>query len=191
MRAVRIWTPLGEIDLEAERDLEAAVAANPVLALLGRAVASCSTAELDPSRTGKSRGEATEVGMLEAAQELGIDVAVRRREHRRRKPYRFDPILRLMSTLDEREDGSLTVHAKEAPEEVLRRATSIGGHLPAAAPERLGTASLGGLELAFLTPFPLLVWGADELRRLLVRRKASGRPELVSVVVPGQPNVRG
>ena len=137
MRAVRIWTPLGEIDLEAERDLEAAVAANPVLALLGRAVASCSTAELDPSRTGKSRGEATEVGMLEAAQELGIDVAVRRREHRRRKPYRFDPILRLMSTLDEREDGSLTVHAKEAPEEVLRRATSIGGHLPAAAPERL------------------------------------------------------
>ena len=44
---------------------------------------------------------------------------------------------------------------------------------------------------SFLTPFPLLVWGADELQRLLVRRKASGRPELVSVVVPGQPNVRG
>jgi calcium-translocating P-type ATPase len=127
MRAVRIWTPLGEIDLEGGGKVEDTIAGNPVLALLGRAVASCSTAELDPARTGKSRGEATEIGMLEAARELGIDVAVTRREHRRRTLYRFDPTLRLMSTLDQREDGSLTVHAKGAPEEVLRRATSIGG----------------------------------------------------------------
>jgi calcium-translocating P-type ATPase len=133
MRAVRIWTPLGEIDLEAEVDLEAAVAANPVLGLLGRAAAACSSAELDPARTGKSRGEATEIGMLEAARQLGIDVAVARREHRRRRLYRFDPRLRLMSTVDEREDGGLTVHAKGAPEEVLERSTMIGGpadHVP-------------------------------------------------------------
>jgi calcium-translocating P-type ATPase len=127
MRAVRIWTPLGEIDLEAVTELESAVAANPVLALLGRATASSSTAEVDPARRGKSRGEATEIGMLEASRELGIDVALRRRERRRRKLYRFDPTLRLMSTVDEREDGTLAVHAKGAPEEVLSRATRIGG----------------------------------------------------------------
>ena len=33
---------------------------------------------------------------------LGVDVAVARREHERRKVYRFDPKLRLMSTVDER-----------------------------------------------------------------------------------------
>jgi calcium-translocating P-type ATPase len=133
MRAARIWTPLGELDLERGIDMEQAGAADPVLGLLGRAIAACSTAELAPDRTGKSRGEATEIGMLEAARTLGIDVAVTRREHRRRKLYRFDPKLRLMSTVDERDDGGITVHAKGAPEEVLQRSTMIGGpedHLP-------------------------------------------------------------
>jgi calcium-translocating P-type ATPase len=133
MRAVRVWTPLGAVDLEGDGDVETAARTNPVLGLLGRAVAAASTAELDPGRTGKSRGEATEVGLLEAARALGVDVAVARREHERRKLYRFDPKLRLMSTVDERLDGGLTVHAKGAPEEVLRRSTMIGGpegHLP-------------------------------------------------------------
>lgn len=126
MRPVGIWTPLGELDLDgagssgrAERD--------PVLGFLGRAIAASSTAELARGETGRSRGEATEVGLLEAARMLGTDVAVVRRERRRRKLYRFDPKLRLMSSVDEREDGSLTVHAKGAPEEVLARSTLIGG----------------------------------------------------------------
>jgi calcium-translocating P-type ATPase len=133
MRAVRVWTPLGELDLEGRDDVEAAVARDPVLGFLGRSIAACSTAELAPERTGKSRGEATEVGMLEAARALGIDVAVARREHRRRALYRFDPKLRLMSTVDERDDGGITVHAKGAPEEVLKRSALIGGpadHVP-------------------------------------------------------------
>jgi calcium-translocating P-type ATPase len=128
MLAARVWTPLGEVDLEADRTAGAAAAeTNPVLALLGRAIASCSTADVDPALVGKSRGEATEIGLLEAARELGVDVATRRREPRRRQLYRFDPTLRLMSTVDEREDGTLTIHAKGAPEEVLARATRIGG----------------------------------------------------------------
>ena len=127
MRPVRIWTPLGEVDLEDEWPDDEAAATNPVLGLLGRALAAASTAELAPERTGKSRGEATEVGLLEAARALGVDVAVARREHERRKLYRFDPKLRLMSSVDERLDGGITVHAKGAPEEVLRRATTIGG----------------------------------------------------------------
>ena len=127
MRAVRIWTPLGELDLEDDTDLTEALATDPVLGLLGRAIAACSTAELAPEQAGKSRGEATEIGMLEAARMLGIDVDVTRREHARKKLYRFDSKLRLMSTVDERADGSLTVHAKGAPEEVLLRSTLIGG----------------------------------------------------------------
>ena len=133
MRAVRVWTPLGELDLEADVDVGAAVAADPVLGFLGRAIAACSTAELAAERTGKSRGEATEIGLLEAARALGIDIAVARREHDRRKLYRFDPKLRLMSTVDERADRGITVHAKGAPEEVLARSTMIGGadhHVP-------------------------------------------------------------
>jgi calcium-translocating P-type ATPase len=133
MRAIRIWTPVGELDLEGDIDLEAALAANPVLGLLGRAIAACSTAELAPKRTGKSRGEATEIGLLEAARMLGIDVEVPRREHDRLALYRFDPKLRLMSTVDERADGGITVHAKGAPEEVLQRSALISGpedHVP-------------------------------------------------------------
>ena len=133
MRVVRIWTPLGELDLEGSFDAQAAIEADPVLGFLGRAIAACSTAELAPERTGKSRGEATEIGMLEATRTLGIDVDVARREHNRRKLYRFDSKLRLMSTVDERADGSLTIHVKGAPEEVLQRSTMIGGpddHVP-------------------------------------------------------------
>ncbi len=38
----------------------------------------------------------------------------------------------------------------------------------------LGTASLPPVDLAFLVPFPFVVWGADELRRYLIRRHARG-----------------
>ncbi len=33
------------------------------------------------------------------------------------------------------------------------------------------TASLGWVDLAILLPFPLLVWGADELRRARLRAR--------------------
>ena len=127
MRPVRVWTPLGELDLESRADGTPVAADDPVQALLARTIAACSTAELDPPRTGKSRGEATEIGLLEAARALGVDVDVRRRELARKKVYRFDPKLRLMSTVDQRQDGGITVHSKGAPEEVLARCTSIGG----------------------------------------------------------------
>ena len=37
----------------------------------------------------------------------------------------------------------------------------------------LGTASLSADELLFVAPFPFIVWGADELRRWYVRRRAA------------------
>jgi calcium-translocating P-type ATPase len=126
MRAVAVWTPHGELDLELTRDHATQRVGQVALGYLGRAIASCSTAELAPERTGKSRGEATEIGMLEAARALGVDVHVARREHARRKLNRFDSTLRLMSTVDERNDGILTIHAKGAPEEILARSITIG-----------------------------------------------------------------
>jgi magnesium-transporting ATPase (P-type) len=35
----------------------------------------------------------------------------------------------------------------------------------------LGTAALSADELLFMAPFPFIVWGADELRRWLLRRR--------------------
>ena len=39
-----------------------------------------------------------------------------------------------------------------------------------------GTAALSPGHLATVVPFPFIVWGADELRRLLVRRHRARRP---------------
>jgi calcium-translocating P-type ATPase len=119
MRATRIWTPSTEIDLEAGGDVAAAAAADEAVRLLSYTVAACSSAELAESRT-KSRGEATEIGLLEAARALGADASVARRERHRRGIFRFDPKLRLMTTIDE-DDGVLTVNTKGAPEVVLAR----------------------------------------------------------------------
>ena len=37
----------------------------------------------------------------------------------------------------------------------------------------LATAALSPAELLFALPFPFIVWGADELRRYLIRRRAA------------------
>jgi hypothetical protein len=39
-----------------------------------------------------------------------------------------------------------------------------------------GTGPLGAAEVAFLVPFPLLVWGADELRRAMLGGNATAAP---------------
>jgi magnesium-transporting ATPase (P-type) len=38
-----------------------------------------------------------------------------------------------------------------------------------------GTEALSPAQLAIVTPFPFIVWGADEIRRLLIRRYRTGR----------------
>ncbi len=128
MRPVRILTAAGEVDLETDGDVAAHVAAHvaadPVLAELSYTLAACTTADIDRHETGKSRGEATEVGLLQASELLGANVTVARRERHRRRIFRFDPTLRLMSTVDD-EAGRLVVNAKGAPEAILARAVAI------------------------------------------------------------------
>jgi magnesium-transporting ATPase (P-type) len=44
--------------------------------------------------------------------------------------------------------------------------------------DALGTAALGLPELAFILPFPFIVWGADEVRRWAIRRRDRAPLEL-------------
>jgi calcium-translocating P-type ATPase len=161
MRAMRIWTPAGELDVGGGG---AAPPGDEGLLLLGRALAACSSAELGPSRT-KSRGEATEIGLLEAAKVLGADPSVARRERNRRALFHFDPKLRLMTTVDD-DRGRLVVNTKGAPEAVLARCDALPGGAPLDGPAR--ARALEQVE----------AYAVQGLRVLAVARKALPVPAL-------------
>ena len=84
-------------------------------------MAACSNADLDAGT-----GDPTELAMLAAASRLHEDTSVAHREGHRRAQFHFDPVLKLMSTLDDY-DGVLWVHSKGAPEALLPRCTTIAG----------------------------------------------------------------
>jgi magnesium-transporting ATPase (P-type) len=110
MRVTRIWSAGEELDLEA-----AAKPAPTAAALrLAAAMAACNNAHLDGGT-----GDATELAMLRAAGRLGVE----RGAGERRGEFHFDPVLKLMSTVD-RDGGLLAVHTKGAPEAVLPRCRS-------------------------------------------------------------------
>ncbi len=121
MRPVSAWTRGGTVDLAARRRAGEA----PALARLARRAAACCTAVVAPGPDGES-GDPTEIAVLEAAAALGADLDEGEREARRRAVYRFDPALRMMTTVDAA-DGRLWVSTKGAPEALLARATSILG----------------------------------------------------------------
>jgi magnesium-transporting ATPase (P-type) len=117
MRVTALWTPTGDADGER--------------ALL-EAASRCTTATLagpdaDPGADpDAATGDPTEIALLLAAAEHGVDVQAARRDAARRGMYHFDPALRLMSTVDD-VDGAFWLHLKGAPEEVLARACAIAG----------------------------------------------------------------
>ena len=185
MRVTRIWSAGREIDLE-DGDPSGAPAPFPALA---EAMAACNNARLGEG--GEPSGDPTEVAMLLAARRLGVEVdgaALRSRE------FHFDPVLKLMSTVDER-DGSQAVHTKGAPEAVLPRCERLAG--PA------GEEALGPRERAEIES---LVDGYAErgLRVLAVAERAlvAGEPRsreeaerdlvllgLVAMIDPPRPEV--
>jgi calcium-translocating P-type ATPase len=115
MRVTTVWTP-GD-------DEESA-------ALLAEVASSCNTADLRVPSSGTSAagsapsGDPTEAALLEMAASRGADVTLPGREARRRRLFRFDPRLKLMSTVDEA-SGGLVVSVKGAPETVMARVTWI------------------------------------------------------------------
>ena len=126
MRVTAVWTPDGEASMR-RRARPASPSApggrrcDGVPGLLAQGVAACNNADLH-GPGGKPTGDPTELALLELAAGCGVDVSLAGRQARRRQLFRFDPRLKLMTTVDE-QDGSLVVNTKGAPEEVLARVT--------------------------------------------------------------------
>jgi len=124
MRVTAAWTPDGEISPPA--GLSATAAADGpagVCGLFALGAAACNNADLR-GPGGKPVGDPTEIALLELAAAYGADVVLVARQARRRQLFRFDPRLKLMTTVDD-QDGCLVVNTKGAPEEVLGRVSRI------------------------------------------------------------------
>ncbi|WP_300613919.1 cation-transporting P-type ATPase [Trebonia sp.] len=121
MHVTTVWTPDGEAaGLPADG---APAGQQPDLGPLLRIAAACSNADLH-GIAGEPAGDPTELALLDLAAGRGLDVSAARRDKRRLRLFRFDPRLKLMTTVDELDDG-MAVHTKGAPEQVLALCTTI------------------------------------------------------------------
>jgi calcium-translocating P-type ATPase len=93
-------------------------------ALLAQVATACNTSVLRPGGGSKSSGDPTELALLDMAASHGVDVTLDSRTAKRQAMFRFDPRLKLMSTVDEL-DGARVISVKGAPEEVMARVTRI------------------------------------------------------------------
>ena len=117
MQAITVWTESGEFALDG---LPSSI--DGPAQLLARTLSACTNAELDGDSG--ALGDPTEVALLRVAAAFGANTSSSSREAPRRGHFRFDPSLRVMSTVDE-EQGRLSVNLKGAPEEVLGRCDTI------------------------------------------------------------------
>ncbi len=117
MRVTLVWTPAsGPAALDRGEDTPPGAD----LARLAAAMAACTTAVSGE----RESGDPTELAILAAADRLGQDTDPERRERDRRELFSFNPALKLMSTVDDRE-GELWVSCKGAPDEVLARCETV------------------------------------------------------------------
>ena len=139
MRVTTVWTPDGTVSLTtgslttgslttgslaAGHPAESSGAATAsVPRSLARAMTACNNADLGDGSHPAS-GDPTELALLRLAADCGEDVSLATRDRSRRQLFRFDPRLKLMSTVDD-QDGGLVVHTKGGPEAVLDRASMI------------------------------------------------------------------
>jgi magnesium-transporting ATPase (P-type) len=135
MRITAAWTPDGELFMHAaDGDLLLAggaeagpdgthSTAQPDLRRLGEVAAACNNAELTGT-AGKGTGDPTERALLELAALAGADTSKADRQAARLALFRFDPRLKLMSTVDSTA-GGIVVNTKGAPEQVVALCTSI------------------------------------------------------------------
>ena len=126
MRVTAIWTAPQTLDVGRRRTRTDAGAGRDAAARSREAMAACNNAQLDGA-DGEATGDPTEVALLEAAAATRASTSTpHERERQRRRQFHFDPALKLMSTVDER-DGALWVDTKGAPEALLPRCTTIAG----------------------------------------------------------------
>ncbi len=129
MRVTALWTPAGGTEQQdghpsgpAPPDRGAAPGRPAELVL--QIASACTSADLQPRPGQQESGDPTELALLGVAAAHGLDVSLATREAHRRGVFRFDPRLKLMSTVDEH-DGALDISVKGAPEAVLARCTRI------------------------------------------------------------------
>ena len=120
MQVTTIWTAAGSYDLAAGAGRGSSV--DCTVEAIAAVVSSCNNAEL--GEQGAS-GDPTEIALLQAARQVGVDTARPEREARRRRQFHFDPALKRMSTIDEEAPGDLVVNTKGAPELLLDRCTTV------------------------------------------------------------------
>jgi calcium-translocating P-type ATPase len=132
MRVTAVWSEAASIALDAAGTDAGGTEA---ISALAQAMADCNNARIE---RGGASGDPTEVAMLEAAGALGAETDAGSRERRRARHFHFDPVLKRMSTVDER-DGELWLDAKGAPESLLPLCAAVawdGGERELGARER-------------------------------------------------------
>jgi calcium-translocating P-type ATPase len=137
MRVISAWLPDGEVAIDDHEAPRSDAGRLPGLARLTAIAAACNNAHLEDGGKTAS-GDPTELALLRLAASCGQQTAAAEREERRCAIFRFDPRLKLMTTVD-KVDDRLVVNTKGAPEEVLARASSIldgGGNRPMSQADR-------------------------------------------------------
>ncbi|MFJ1556298.1 cation-translocating P-type ATPase [Streptomyces mirabilis] len=120
MRVTSLWTSEGSADLQV-----------PTLQtdLLVRSAAACTNAELPGNAAAEAKGDPTELALLELAAAFGCQATPDQRAQQRRNLFPFDSRIKLMTTVDEQQDGDdstvLMAHTKGAPEKVLPSCTHL------------------------------------------------------------------
>jgi magnesium-transporting ATPase (P-type) len=119
MRVVLVWTEEGEHAIEAWQP-DSSHEVNPLQGM-ARVMVACNNAHLDDT---SEEGDPTEIALLRAASWLTARLGTESTGTTRLHHFHFDPVLKLMTTIDER-DGSVWVDTKGAPEAVLPRCTAV------------------------------------------------------------------
>ena len=91
-------------------------------ALLCRAMALCSDAELD---NGEAVGEPTECALVNYACRMEFPKDKLKEEEPRVAEIPFDSMRKMMTTVHKRKDGTLIQYTKGAPDEILRRCSAV------------------------------------------------------------------
>jgi calcium-translocating P-type ATPase len=167
MQAVDVWTMAGSVDLH-DPNVPLPAGADETSALVSQVAhiaALCSTAEVTP--TGET-GDPTELALLKLAARLGQPVEATDRQQDRLELNRFDPRLRLMSTIDRRSTGH-AVHVKGAPEAVLDRCSRVAESVSVVRPLR--TEDTAAVEAV------LEEYAARGLRLIAVAERVLGHAE--------------
>jgi calcium-translocating P-type ATPase len=115
MLVTSIWTAPQTLDVDAEHEHHARA-----ILLLAEAMTACNNA----TTGGEASGDPTELAMLEAAAGVGVAVDASTRDERRLMQFHFDPVLKLMSTVEKR-DGGRWIDVKGAPESILPRCETV------------------------------------------------------------------